>query len=60
MTEPRTVTVLDRLVAAGISRDRAVQHLHAGRVHIDGATTTDPDTPAGRPARVVLREHGAA
>jgi 16S rRNA U516 pseudouridylate synthase RsuA-like enzyme len=47
-------TVLDRLLAAGINRERAVQHLEAGRVSVDGAIVTDPEHVAPKPARVVL------
>jgi hypothetical protein len=53
-TSDDTVTVLDRLLAAGINPERAVQHLEAGRVSVDGAIVTDPDTAAAKPARVVL------
>jgi hypothetical protein len=48
-------TVLDRLLAAGISEDRAPAHLAAGTVRVDGQTVTDPQTPAPRPCRIVLR-----
>jgi hypothetical protein len=48
------VTVLDRLLAAGINPDRAVEHLRAGRVSVDGTIVTDPEAPAPKPVRVVL------
>jgi hypothetical protein len=54
MTEPEQPTVLDRLLAAGINPDRAVEHLRAGRVSVDGTIVTDPDTEAAKPVRVVL------
>lgn len=51
MTEP---TVLERLIRAGISRDRACAFLGAGAVRVDGTQVTDPETPAAPPARIVL------
>jgi hypothetical protein len=51
---PEIPTVLARLVAAGLSRERIEQHLTAGRVRVDGELVTDPDRPAPPPARVVL------
>jgi hypothetical protein len=50
------VTVLERLIAAGISADAAQEELAAGMVHVDGIQVTDPDTPAGKPAVIVLRD----
>jgi hypothetical protein len=47
-------TVLDRLLAAGISEDRALAPLAAGTVRVDGQTVTDPATPAPRSCRIVL------
>jgi hypothetical protein len=47
-------TVLDRLVAAGLSQERIEQHLTAGRVRVNGELVTDPYRPAPPPARVVL------
>ena len=47
-------TVLDRMVNAGIGTERAEWHLAAGSVLIDGERVTDPSTPVGMPARVVL------
>jgi hypothetical protein len=47
-------TVLDRLLAAGISEDRALAHLAAGTVRVDGETVTDPTSPAPPPCRIVL------
>jgi hypothetical protein len=51
-----SVTVLDRLVAAGISEEVAHEELAAGMVHLDGQQVTDPDTPADKPAVIVLRD----
>ncbi|MEJ2886128.1 hypothetical protein [Actinomycetospora aeridis] len=48
-----SLTVLDRLLAAGISEDRARAWLTTG-VLVDGVTVTDPEAPAAPPARVVL------
>jgi len=46
--------VFDRLLTAGLSRERAERHLAAGRVRVDGALVTDPYAPAPPPARIVL------
>jgi hypothetical protein len=46
--------VVDRLLAAGLSPERIEQHLHAGRVQVDGQVVTDPSLSAPPPARVVL------
>ena len=51
---PKIPTVLDRLVAAGLSPERIEQHLPAGRVRVNGELVTDPYRPAPPPARVVL------
>jgi hypothetical protein len=48
-------TVLDRLLRAGISSERAEGHPAAGTVVVDGERITDPNTPAAMPARVVLK-----
>jgi hypothetical protein len=48
------VTVLDRLLAAGIDEARAAEHLRSGRVEVDGHLVSDPQYPAPPPARVVL------
>jgi hypothetical protein len=48
-------TVLERLVRAGISSDRAERHLASGTVVVDGVRVTDPNTPGAPPARVVLK-----
>ena len=49
-----TITVVDRLLAAGLSLERAEDHLRSGRVELDGELVTDPDRPAPPPARLVL------
>lgn len=48
------MTVLDRLLAAGISRVAAERHLRYWRVRVDGVPTDNPNHPASPPARVVL------
>ena len=47
-------TVLERFLAAGISRTSFAAHLAAGRVRVNGRRVTDPDTPAPRPCTIVL------
>jgi hypothetical protein len=49
-----TITVVDRLLAAGLSLERAEEHLRAGRVEVNGELVTDPYRPAPPPARLVL------
>lgn len=44
--EPQPVTILKRMVAAGIPEDRARQHLANGGVSVDGEPVHDPETPA--------------
>jgi hypothetical protein len=48
-------TVLDRLLEAGITHDRALQHLQDRCVRVDGQITTDPAQAATPPAAVELR-----
>jgi hypothetical protein len=48
-------SVLDRLIAAGLSEERARWHLARGAVRVDGNPTTDPETPAPAPSRLVLQ-----
>lgn len=48
-------TVLDRLLRAGITDSRAVSHIRAGAVLVDGRVITDPSSPAELPSRVELR-----
>lgn len=54
MTAPDVPSVGDRLTAAGIPPDRAVEHLSAGRVRVDGVQVDSFDVPAPPPARVTL------
>jgi hypothetical protein len=51
--ETKVCTVLDRILAAGISADRALSTLAAGVVRLDGAVVTDPEAPAPWPTRIV-------
>lgn len=53
-TDTDSVTVFDRLHAAGLSMERIEWHLGAGRVEVDGQVVTDPYHPAPPPARLVL------
>ena len=46
------VTVLDRFLAAGISRESFDAHLAAGRIVVAGERVTDPATPAAKPTAV--------
>jgi len=48
------VTVLERLLHAGIPEHIARRHLRYGRVRVGGVPTTDPATPADPPAPVTL------
>ena len=48
------VTVLDRLVAAGISEDRARSWIAGGGTRVDGEPVTDATYPAAPPARVTM------
>jgi hypothetical protein len=52
--EPAPTTVLDRLIAAGLSEARIEQHMTAERVRVDGELVTDLDTPAPAGTRVVI------
>jgi hypothetical protein len=47
-------TVLDRLIAAGLSPERAQEHLAAGLVRVDGQVADGPEHAAPVPARVVI------
>lgn len=49
-----TLTVRDRLTAAGLSAERIEQHLTAGRLRVDGELVDDLDTPAPVGTRVVV------
>lgn len=48
------VTVLDRLLAAGISEDRARSWITGGGTRVDDHPVTDPAYPAAPPARVTM------
>ncbi|GAA0934148.1 hypothetical protein [Pseudonocardia zijingensis] len=48
-------TVLDRLIAAGIDRARALAYLEASAVSVDGERVSDPDLPAPPPARLTIQ-----
>ena len=48
-------TVLERLLEAGITRERALDHLRDRWVRVDGQIITDPEHVAGPPAQVELR-----
>lgn len=48
------VTVLARLLAAGISEDRARAWITGGGTRVDGHTVTEPTYPAEPPARVTM------
>jgi hypothetical protein len=47
-------TVLDRLMAAGISGERATHWVTSGGVRVNGEPVIDPTTPAPMPARITL------
>lgn len=53
-TATTSPTVLDRLVAAGISEDRARHWVTSGGVRVNGEPVTDPGTLAPVPARITL------
>jgi len=55
MTTMTDITVLDRLLQAGITQDRALQHLQDRWVRVDGQITTDPALAATPPSQVELR-----
>lgn len=48
-------TVLDWLVEAGISEERAFGHIREGGVVVDGRVVTDPAGPAEVPSQVRIR-----
>jgi hypothetical protein len=48
-------TIMDRLVEAGITEARALEHLRRGAVLVDGHVITDPGGDATPPARVDIR-----
>jgi hypothetical protein len=48
-------TVTDRLVKAGITEARALDHVRRGAVLVDGHVITDPGSDASPPARIDIR-----
>jgi hypothetical protein len=52
--EGDVVMVLDRFLAAGISREAFDAHLAAGRIAVAGERITDPVTAASRSADVQI------
>jgi hypothetical protein len=52
--EAAVVTVLDRFVAAGVSRETFDAALAAGRIAVAGERITDPATPAPPPTAVAI------
>ena len=48
------VTVLDRFLTAGISRESFEQYLAAGQIAVAGQRITDPATPAPRPTTMAI------
>jgi hypothetical protein len=54
LTAPKR-TVLDRLLQAGISEARALDHLKGGWVRVDGEKVEDPTYPAAPPSQVELK-----
>ena len=48
------VTVLDRFIAAGVSRESFDVALAAGRIAVGGERITDPATPAPPPTAVAI------
>ena len=54
MADDPTTTVLDRMLRAGISDERAQRHLSSGAVVIDGERVTDPNTPIRPESRILV------
>jgi hypothetical protein len=52
--ETETDTLLSRILAAGISEERAMHSVTSDLVRLDGTVVTDPAAPALRPARIVF------
>jgi hypothetical protein len=48
-------TVLERLLQAGITEARALDHLKGGWVRVDGKKVDDPTYPAAPPSQVELK-----
>jgi hypothetical protein len=47
-----TPTLLERMISARISEERALRHITEGHVHVDGQAVTNPDRRGG--TRVVI------
>ena len=58
MTDPAPPTILQPMIASGVSEDRARHHLAAGTVRVGGEEVTDPDTPAPHGAPWVIGPSG--
>ena len=54
VVDGQSVTVLDRFLAAGISRESFDEHLAAGQIAVAGKRITDPATPAPPPTAVAI------
>ncbi len=54
-TTMTTVTLLDRLVAAGIGRERALSWITSVGTRVEGVVVGDPDAPAPPPVRWSLQ-----
>jgi hypothetical protein len=52
--ETEADTLLSRILAAGISEERAMQSVTSGLVRLDGTVETDPAAPAPWPTRIVF------
>lgn len=52
---PAPATVLDRMLAGGISEDRARKWIEIGAVYVDGTAASTVDHPAPSPARWVIK-----
>ena len=48
-------TVLDRMLKAGLSEDRARKWIEIGAVHVDGVTAENVDHPAPWPSSWVIK-----
>ena len=52
--EPRDATVLERILATGISEERARQKIERGQVRVGEDVVTDPDAPLPWPTAYVF------
>jgi hypothetical protein len=53
-TDAAPPTVLDRMIAAGMSREKCLAFLEVSAVVVDGERVSDPDRPAPPPARITV------